>query len=161
MAFKEGNIDGVQVKTLTVHEDDRGTLIQTFRLDSLPEGLHPVMSYVSYTKLGVSRGPHEHREQTDIFSFIGPGTFELYLYDNREESKTYLNKKIITVGKDNPMLIIIPPGVVHGYRNISENEQGMVVNYPDRLYHGWGGAEEIDEIRHEDTGSDFLKDFIK
>jgi dTDP-4-dehydrorhamnose 3,5-epimerase len=161
MGFREGKIDGVHIQKLIVHKDERGTLTQTFRLDSLPEGLHPVMSYISYTKPGVSRGPHEHREQTDIFTFIGPGNFELYLYDNREESKTYLNKKVIIAGKDNPMLIIVPPGVVHGYRNISENELGMVVNYPDRLYRGWGGTEEVDEIRHEDIGNDFLKDFIK
>jgi dTDP-4-dehydrorhamnose 3,5-epimerase len=56
----------------------------------------------------------------------------------------------LIVGADNPVTVIIPPGVVHGYRNISAAERGMVLNFPNRLYRGWGRQEEVDEIRHED-----------
>ena len=52
----------------------------------------------------------------------------------------------LNVGEDNPLLVIIPPGVVHGYKNISSHTRGMVFNYPDRLYRGWGKIEEVDEI---------------
>ena len=48
------------------------------------------------------------------------------------------------------MKVIIPPGVVQGYRNISATGRGMVLNFPNRLYRGWGRKEEVDEIRHED-----------
>ncbi|UCB46221.1 MAG: dTDP-4-dehydrorhamnose 3,5-epimerase family protein [Spirochaetota bacterium] len=161
MGFEDGDIDGVHIQSLIEHADNRGILIQTFRIDSLPEELHPVMSYVSYTEPGVGRGPHEHREQTDIFAFIGPGNFELYIYDNRKESNTYRKKKVLVVGKRNPVLVIIPPGVVHGYKNISSNERGMVINYPNRLYRGWGEKDEVDEIRHEDREDEFYKDFTR
>lgn len=108
-----------------------------------------MMSYVSYTEPGASRGPHEHAEQTDIFSFLGPGNFRLKLWDNRNGSESYGNYMEIFAGKDNPLTVVIPPGVAHGYKNISTLERGMVINYPDRLYRGWGKKEMVDEIRHE------------
>lgn len=161
MAYKDSMIDGVHVEKLFKNSDGRGFLIETFRVDKLPEGLTPLMSYISCTEPGVARGPHEHREQTDIFSFIGPGNFEIQLWDNRKKSRTFGNKMTIKGGEDNPLLVIVPPGVVHGYKNISETVRGMVLNYPDALYRGWGKKKEVDEIRHEDKGDDFFKDFIK
>jgi dTDP-4-dehydrorhamnose 3,5-epimerase len=56
--------------------------------------------------------------------------------------------------------VVVPPGVVHGYKNISDRD-GMVLNYPDKLYKGWGKKEEVDEIRHEDKEDEFYLDFIK
>ncbi|NLY39181.1 MAG: dTDP-4-dehydrorhamnose 3,5-epimerase [Firmicutes bacterium] len=149
-AWSKGQIEGVEIKKLTKHFDRRGFLCETFRLDELPPDLKPVMSYVSYTEPGVARGPHEHREQTDIFAFLGPGNFLLRLWDNRPESPTRGNFMELVAGADNPVTVIIPPGVVHGYRNISATERGMVLNFPNRLYRGWGRKEEVDEIRHED-----------
>jgi len=108
------------------------------------------MSYVSYTESGITRGPHEHREQTDIFAFIGPGNFLLKLWDNRLESPTRNCYMEIFAGRDNPLTVIIPPGIVHAYKNITSTERGMVLNFPDRLYMGPGKQEEVDEIRHED-----------
>ena len=55
--------------------------------------------------------------------------------------------------------ILIPPGIVHGYKNISE-DLGMVINYPDKLYKGWNKEEEVDEIRHEEKEDNFYLDFV-
>jgi dTDP-4-dehydrorhamnose 3,5-epimerase len=44
--------------------------------------------------------------------------------------------------------VIIPKGVVHAYRNIGAS-QGMVLNFPNRLYAGTGKKSPVDEIRHE------------
>jgi len=53
---------------------------------------------------------------------------------------------------------IVPPGVVHAYKNIGEVE-GLVFNAPDRLYRGPGRVEEPDEIRYEENiGSRFHLD---
>lgn len=147
----KGQIEGVVIKKLTKYPDRRGYLCETFRLDELPPNLKPVMSYVSYTEPGIARGPHEHREQTDIFAFIGPGNFLLKLWDDRAGSATRGSCMEIIAGKDNPLTVVIPPGVVHGYRNISPAECGMVLNFPDKLYMGWGKQETVDEIRHEDS----------
>jgi dTDP-4-dehydrorhamnose 3,5-epimerase len=159
--FTQGEIEGVIIEQLTKFSDDRGYLVETFRIDNLLNELRPVMSYVSYTKPGVARGPHEHMEQTDIFCFMGPGNFKIKLWDNRKGSKTFRCCKEVIGGEDNPLRIIVPPGVVHGYRNISEEADGMVINYPDKLYRGWDKKEEVDEIRHEDKEDEFYLDFLK
>ncbi len=148
--WEKGNIIGVTINKLVKHVDERGFLTETFRIDELPSEVTPVMSYVSYTEPGVFRGPHEHKAQTDIFSFVGPGNFILKLWDNRKGSPTFGNHMILFVGQDNPHTVIVPPGIVHGYKNISDMEKGVVFNYPDRLFKGWGKKEDIDEIRHED-----------
>ena len=162
MKFKNGGIEGVIIKKLIRFSDERGYLVETFRIDNLPSKLRPVMSYVSYTRPGIARGPHEHMEQTDIFCFIGPGNFRIKLWDNRRESRTYGYCMGIIGGEDNPIRVIVPPGVVHGYKNISQEVDGMVLNYPDKLYRGWDKKkEEVDEIRHEDKEDEFYLDFIK
>ena len=155
-----GTIEEVEVIPLQMHMDERGSLVETFRIDTLPEGLRPAMSYVSYTKPGVGRGPHEHMQQSDIFSFIGPGNFKIYLWDNREHSKSYGKRMILFGGLDNPIAVVIPPGVVHAYRNISRAERGMVLNYPDKLYAGWHKKDPVDEIRHEESEDIFFQDFL-
>ncbi|PKP61966.1 dTDP-4-dehydrorhamnose 3,5-epimerase [Candidatus Atribacteria bacterium HGW-Atribacteria-1] len=161
MEFKKGEIEGVVIEKLNKFPDERGFLVETFRIDNLPDSLQPVMSYISYTKPGITRGPHEHKEQTDIFSFMGPGNFKVKLWDNRKESDNYGNCLEVIGGKDNPIRVVVPPGVVHGYKNISKEADGMVLNYPDKLYRGWDKKEEVDEIRHEDKEDEFYLDFIK
>jgi len=52
-------------------------------------------------------------------------------------------------GIDEPFAVVVPKGVVHGYKNIGDTD-GMVINCPNRLYMGEGKKEPIDEIRHED-----------
>ena len=160
MDFKDGRIDGVQISDLRKFLDDRGYLTEIFRLDGLPKGLHPVMSYVSSTEPGVARGPHEHERQTDVFAFVGPGNFRIHLWDNRPDSTTSGQRMVFFAGEDRPMSVVIPPGVVHGYRNVSKTKCGWVLNFPDQLYAGWDKKEPVDEIRHEDEQDDFYKDFV-
>ena len=155
MQFHEGSIDGVECRKLTKHDDHRGWLTEVFRQDEL-KGFEPAMCYVSLTLPGVTRGPHEHREQSDWFVFTGPGTFEIRLWDNREKSVTYGYRQTFVAGDDCPMCVIVPSGVVHGYKNIS-GVDGLVVNCPDRLFAGWNRNEPVDEIRHGDnTNSPFM-----
>ena len=161
MNFKTGEIEGVVIEKLNKFADERGYLVEVFRIDELPDRLRPAMSYISYTKPEIARGPHEHRKQTDIFCFMGPGNFRIRLWDNRRESKTYGNYVDAIGGEDNAIRVIVPPGVVHGYKNVSEDEERMVLNYPDKLFRGWGKKEETDEIRHEDKEDEFYLDFIK
>lgn len=157
--FKDGEIDGLIVKPLKVFTDERGWLAETFREDEIEKKLLPAMSYVSVTKPGQARGPHEHLCQTDYFSFAGPGTFLFLAWDNRKKSPTFNNRQHILVGGQNRASVIVPPGIVHGYANIGSNE-GMVINYPNRLFAGQNKKERVDEVRHEDdTNSPFVIDF--
>ena len=141
-------IAGVISKPLARHTDTRGWLVELYREDELDAQLHPVMAYVSQTEPGVARGPHEHVDQTDYFAFIGPGDFELVLWDARPASATHGLQTRTVCGISNPLAVVIPPGVVHAYRNISDTV-GWVFNAPNRLYAGEGKREPVDEIRHE------------
>jgi dTDP-4-dehydrorhamnose 3,5-epimerase len=145
--FKD-HIEGVKRYSISKHNDKRGWLSELFRHDKTDEKFWPVMSYVSMTKPGIIRGPHEHIHQSDLFCFIGPSDFEVYLWDNRKESTTYGNKFKFIVGESLPVGVLVPPGVVHGYKNIGEKD-GIVLNSPNKLYKGKDYSEEIDEIRHE------------
>lgn len=147
--FISGKIHDVVVYPLKKHVDERGWLAELFRQDEIGEEFYPVMGYVSVTEPMVQRGPHEHRDQADLFCFIGSGNFKLKLWDNRPDSPTYRHVMTLYIGADNPQAVIVPKGVVHAYKNISKIEKGMVLNFPNRLYMGRGRRESVDEIRHE------------
>lgn len=158
--FTPGAIEGVVVYELKRYRDDRGWLAELFRYDELDREFYPQMAYISFTKPGVARGPHEHVDQADLFCFIGPSTFHLRLWDNRAGSPTYRCVMDLTAGIDAPFAVVVPKGVVHGYKNIGEVD-GMVINCPNRLYMGEKKTEPIDEIRHEDDpGTEFQMDYI-
>jgi dTDP-4-dehydrorhamnose 3,5-epimerase len=158
MPFSTGPIDGVIWKPLKKYHDPRGWLCELFRDDEIPAEFNPVMAYISMSSAGIARGPHEHRDQADVFCFLGPSNFKLYLWDNRPSAPTYRHKQADVVGADKPMLVIIPPGVAHAYRNVG-SEPGIVFNCPNRLYKGPGRKEPVDEIRHEDEpGTPFILD---
>jgi dTDP-4-dehydrorhamnose 3,5-epimerase len=147
--FVSGDIDGVVVYPIKILYDERGWLAELFRHDEIEEKFHPTMAYISYTKPGTVRGPHEHSEQADLFCFIGPSTFNIRLWDNRPESPTYRHFLDIHAGVDDPKAVIIPKGIVHGYKNVGDVD-GMVLNCPNRLYMGQKKSEPADDIRHED-----------
>jgi len=141
------HIEGVEVRSLQKHEDERGWLSELYRTD---EWDHRVaLCYLSWTQPGKARGPHEHLYQSDYFAFLGPGMLRLYLWDAREESKSHLDRMRLDVGADNPVVVLVPPRVVHAYKCISD-QKGLVVNLPNKLYAGEQRKHEVDEIRHED-----------
>jgi dTDP-4-dehydrorhamnose 3,5-epimerase len=144
---------GVLLQPLVPATDSRGWLTELFRTDVLEAaGLaeaRPVMGYFSMTRPGVARGPHEHREQTDLLAFAGPSDFEVTLWDNRTGSPTFGRRERFVMGASRPATLIVPPGVVHAYRNVGKVD-GWVLNFPNRLYKGPGRREPVDEIRHED-----------
>ena len=148
MRFTDGIIADLFWKPLKKFGDERGWLGELFREDELPPGFQVTMAYVSMTKGGVIRGPHEHVDQSDCFCFIGPGDFRITLWDMRQGSPTHGVRQELIVGESNPMLVVVPPRVVHAYKNIT-NQDAIVYNFPDRLYKGKGRKDPVDEIRHE------------
>jgi dTDP-4-dehydrorhamnose 3,5-epimerase len=154
------SLPGVLLQPLARASDHRGWLVELFRADVLEKaGLkdaQPVMAYLSMTRPGVVRGPHEHHEQTDFFAFVGPSDFEVALWDNRPGSPTRGRREVFVLGVGRPATLIVPPGVVHAYRNVGKVE-GWVLNFPNRLYKGPGQLEPVDEIRHEDDPNSSFK----
>lgn len=153
-------IKGVIIKKLKKNEDARGWLVEIYRNDDSEYSgdYSPAMSYISATKSGVVRGPHEHKEQSDLFVFVGQGKFRVHLWDNRAYSATYKEKMEIEGGEGEEIAVLVPPGVVHGYKCISSID-GWSINLPDKLYAGKDRKDEVDEIRWEkDPASPFKID---
>ncbi len=147
-------IEGVIIKKLEKFSDERGWLSELWRADE--SGYKPVMAYFSKTEPGVKRGPHEHKEQSDGFVFAGPGNFKFYLWENRKNKPGYRESETLEVGENNPVMIIVPPGVVHGYKSISD-VAAYNINLPDKLYKGEDKKEEVDEVRWEKDPSSLFK----
>ena len=147
-------MEGVVIRTLKRYEDARGWLMELFRSDEVPAESFPAMGYVSVTHPGVARGPHEHRDQTDIFCFLS-GRYELTIWENRPARERV--KEVFEFGESAPAVVVIPPGVVHAYRNVGDTD-AFVLNFPNRLYAGEGRREPVDEIRHEEIDSEFKLD---
>lgn len=156
--YVTGKIHDVVVRPLAKYMDERGWLAELFRSDEIDSTFMPAMAYISMTRPGIARGPHEHREQVDCFAFIGPSNFKVYLWDARSDSPTSGVKQIIYTGIDSPAMLIVPAGVVHAYKNIG-GVDGIVFNAPNMLYAGEGKRSPVDEIRHEEeAGSPFTLD---
>lgn len=149
MEWIDGEIDGCEIRPLRKFSDERGWLAEFFRQDELPESRHPVMGYLSLTHPEVARGPHEHEQQTDLFLFFD-GSFRVYLWDARKDSPTFGRRQRLELGDAEKAAVIVPPGVVHAYRNVGDSD-AYVVNCPNALYAGEGKSEPVDEIRHEEV----------
>lgn len=106
------------------------------------------MACSSWSLPGVQRGPHEHVEQDDYFSFAGPSDFDVALWDARLGAAGPQRGWLIRTGVRMPSRIFIPRGVVHGYRNVG-NVPGLVVTVVSWLFRGEGRIGPVDEIRHE------------
>ena len=75
---------------------------------------------------------HFHLHQTDLW-VPAQGVFQVALVDLRPDSPTYGRKNTLYVGPLKPWQILIPPGVGHGYKVVSESA-GMLVYVTNRLY---------------------------
>ena len=118
-------IQGVKVKKLKKIADYRGFLMEMLRDDDdfyLKFG----QVYMTVCNPGIVKAWHYHKKQSDNFVII-KGTGRIGLYDGRENSPTKGEVMEFTVGENNPVLVFIPPGVLHGYEAIG-NEPCYLVN---------------------------------
>lgn len=124
-------IEGVKIKKLRVIPDERGWLMEILRADyELFERFG--QAYLSTVYPGVVKGWHFHKAQRDNMCVI-KGMAKLVLYDGREESATKGNLLELFIGERNPVLVSIPPGVLHGMKGIG-SETAMFINIPTELY---------------------------
>jgi dTDP-4-dehydrorhamnose 3,5-epimerase len=133
-------IDGVSVRRLRVIPDERGYLMEMLRRD-WPEFERFGQVYVTAVYPGVVKGWHYHRIQTDHFICVA-GMAKVVLYDGREGSSTRGEVNEFFLGYLNPALLKIPPGVMHGFKGVSQ-EMALIVNVPTELYN----YDEPDEYR--------------
>ncbi len=124
-------IEGVKTKQLKVIPDERGFLMEMLRSDDalfLKFG----QVYVSVAYPGVVKGWHYHKVQTDYFTIV-KGMMKVVLYDQRKDSPTFGELNEFFMGEQNPMLLVIPPLVVHGMKAVG-TQAGYLVNCPTEPY---------------------------
>jgi dTDP-4-dehydrorhamnose 3,5-epimerase len=120
---EEVTLEGVQVKQLVRHCDERGYLLEVLRDD---DELLERFGQTTYTMTypGVIKAFHWHKKQHDLW-YVAMGEARVVLYDLREESPTCRKTQVIYAGEHKPLLIVIPPGVAHGYQVLGDKPVGL------------------------------------
>ena len=124
-------IEGVEIKRLVMNTDERGYLMELLREDD-PLFQHFAQAYVALNYPGVVRAWHYHKLQDDYFVAVR-GMVKVALYDARDNSGTRGVVEEHFLGEQNPILLKIPIGVVHGYKTIGV-EPSLLINFPTKLY---------------------------
>ena len=120
-------IEGVKVIELVLREDDRGYLTEIARHASDLEE-HGVIHTFGQVYLvgdpvrGAIRAFHKHGELWDWF-FISHGSAKFVLKDDRLESPTHGEMMTVTASIRTPRLIVVPPGVYHGWMSLEDDTQ--------------------------------------
>lgn len=129
--IREGTIEGVKIKRLVSHADDRGFFQEILRDD---EGLLTRFGQASMSKTypGVIKAFHYHEKQDDLW-FFPAGNAQVVLHDLREGSPTKGTTEVLYMGEDNPLLVLIPRGVAHGYRTLGE-KPAVIVYFTTESY---------------------------
>ncbi|MGB8657458.1 MAG: dTDP-4-dehydrorhamnose 3,5-epimerase family protein [Candidatus Zixiibacteriota bacterium] len=124
-------IQGVATKRLKVIVDERGRLMEILRSD---DALFTKFGqlYITTAYPGVVKGWHYHKRQTDHFAVV-QGMIKLVLYDSRDDSPTKAEINEFFLGEHNPMLVEIPPLVLHGFKCVGDQE-AICINVPTELY---------------------------
>ena len=147
-------IDGVKIKKLKVIPDERGWLMEMLRCDDdIYQQFGQV--YLSVVYLGVVKGWHYHKKQTDFFVVI-KGMVKVVLYDSRESSPTYKEINEFFMGDQNPILVTIPPLIMHGMKGISI-EPAYLINCPTEPYK----YVEPDEFRTDPHDNDIPYNWVR
>ncbi len=112
-------IEGVVVKDLVTHVDERGYFRELIRVtdDFFREGFgqwsHSMMHQ------GVVKAWHIHHRQIDWW-YVAGGVLKVGLHDKRPDSPTCGRTMELLLGENQPARILrIPPGVAHGCRCLS------------------------------------------
>jgi dTDP-4-dehydrorhamnose 3,5-epimerase len=134
-----------------VLRDNRGEFTEVFRSELFAGAFSDqVQVNCTHSRRGVIRGLHFHRFQTDIW-FTVSGKMRAVLVDLRPDSPTYRRTEVFDIGVDDPVELLIPPGIAHGYLALSDlsllyvtnryydgsDEYGLAWNDPD-LAIDWG-----------------------
>ncbi|OGE76342.1 MAG: spore coat protein [Candidatus Doudnabacteria bacterium RIFCSPHIGHO2_02_FULL_48_21] len=120
-------IEGVKIKNLTVHQDipdveqanvKPGFLMEVLRAD---EGIFKKFgqSTMTVAHKGTIKGFHYHEIQDDMW-FVAAGKALVVLHDLRLGSPTYKQTQTLYSGTDDYKLVVIPTGVAHGCKVLSD-----------------------------------------
>jgi dTDP-4-dehydrorhamnose 3,5-epimerase len=112
------------------HEDGHVTEVARTSWDALANPI--VQVHTTTTFAGRIRAWGLHPLGTDRL-FVVTGLVRLVLFDGRKDSPTFGRLNEFVVSEKNPGLLIVPPNVYHGWKNIGTTE-AIIINMPDRMY---------------------------
>jgi dTDP-4-dehydrorhamnose 3,5-epimerase len=117
-------IDGVVVRELVVHRDERGSFVETFRREWVPGGREMLQGNRADRVAGSVVGLHFHRHQADWW-YVVAGTVRVVLHDLRVGSPTEATTMAFDLsgevtGGAVPRGVYIPPGVAHGFAALTD-----------------------------------------
>jgi dTDP-4-dehydrorhamnose 3,5-epimerase len=104
---------GVYVRSLVGHRDDRGCFTEVFRAE-WDTGVAPVQWNVVESQAGVLRGVHVHLLHDDYLIILS-GRASIGLKDLRRESPTAGLATVVELNGERLQALTIPPGVAHGF----------------------------------------------
>ena len=147
-------INGVKIKKIRTHSDNRGYFREILRRDDkILSSLAQVS--VSLTKPGIIKAFHWHKNQDDVFYVLG-GKALIVIYDLRKASKTYKHQNIFLMSDRDQKLIFIPRGVAHGYKVLGKKSL-LMLYIMNNLYNG----RKLDEQRIPHDSDEIAFDWEK
>jgi dTDP-4-dehydrorhamnose 3,5-epimerase len=131
-AVRLAPIKGVSVRPAHPVSHRHGHLTEAFRADwGLTE--EPIVQVnLTATFPGRVRAWGLHRRTVDRL-FAATGSLCIVCYDGRRGSPTFGCVNEFMLGERNQGLLVIPPGVYHGWKNIGTDE-ATIVSMPSQLY---------------------------
>ena len=117
-------IAGVYVVEPTIHGDQRGLFIETYRREWIPGAREMIQSNRANRQQGALVGLHYHLHQSDYW-YIPFGTARVVLHDLREGGPTDGATHSLDLSGENHVGVYIPPGVAHGFAALTD----MVITY--------------------------------
>jgi len=131
-ALKDITIAGVRFRPTrpVPHEDGYLTEVARAGWDVLDAPI--VQVHVTTTFPGRVRAWGLHRSITDRL-FVVSGLVKIAVFDGREDSATRGCLNEFVVGEKNPGLLVIPPSLYHGWKNIGTMDS-IIINMPDKMY---------------------------
>ncbi|HUQ18453.1 MAG TPA: hypothetical protein VM099_02475 [Gemmatimonadaceae bacterium] len=128
----KAGIEGVRMRRLITHEDERGEICEIFHFDWGVSDKPLVYVYQTVVRPGKVKGWIVHRNQDDRI-FASLGVMQWALYDDRSDSPTYKRLQVFSVGERSRTLFVIPRGVFHAVKNIGRTD-AYFVNMPTAPY---------------------------
>jgi dTDP-4-dehydrorhamnose 3,5-epimerase len=125
-------IEGVRYRFARPVSHHHGHLTEVFRTDWGLTEATLVQVTLTLTFPGKVRAWGLHRFTIDRL-FAATGSLLIVCYDARRGSRTFGHINEFMFGGRNQGLVVIPPGVYHGWQNIGDDE-ATIVSMPSRLY---------------------------
>jgi len=118
------HIAGVYVVEPTIHGDQRGLFIETYRREWIPGAREMIQGNRANRQQGALVGLHYHLHQSDYW-YIPFGTARVVLHDLREGGPTDGATHCLDPSGESHQGVYIPPGVAHGFAALTD----MVITY--------------------------------